>query len=197
MLICKTGLHCVLEASSIGLDQDRLQGLNLNIGIFSNITPEHLDYHNDLETYKNAKAKLFRIENLQYAIINIDDNFGCLLADSLEEDIKLFKISLNQTKLKKDKSIIGAKNLNFNQEGCTFELVYEARTYLVRTRLIGRFNIFNLLSVAAVLISQNVSLDEVALILSAIGDVPGEWRAVEKTPMAVQFILTTLIPQTR
>ena len=69
--------HCVLEASSIGLDQDRLQGLNLNIGIFSNITPEHLDYHNDLETYKNAKAKLFRIENLQYAIINIDDNFGC------------------------------------------------------------------------------------------------------------------------
>ena len=62
--------HCVLEASSIGLDQDRLQGLNLNIGIFSNITPEHLDYHNDLETYKNAKAKLFRIENLQYRIIS-------------------------------------------------------------------------------------------------------------------------------
>ena len=172
--------HCVLEASSIGLDQDRLQGLNLNIGIFSNITPEHLDYHNDLETYKNAKAKLFRIENLQYAIINIDDNFGCLLADSLEEDIKLFKISLNQTKLKKDKSIIGAQNLSFNQEGCTFELVYEARTYLVRTRLIGRFNIFNLLSVAAVLISQNVSLDEVALILSAIGDVPGRMESCGK-----------------
>ena len=169
--------HCVLEASSIGLDQDRLQGLNLNIGIFSNLTQEHLDYHNDSENYKNAKAKLFKIENLQYAIINIDDDFGCLLADSLKENIKLFKISLNQTKLKKDSSIIGAKNLIFNQVGCTFELVYGAQTYPVRSRLIGRFNVFNLLAVAAVLISQNVSLDEVTFIVSLIGDVPGRMES--------------------
>ena len=169
--------HCVLEASSIGLDQDRLQGLNLNIAIFSNITQEHLDYHNDFEAYKNAKAKLFKTENLQYAIINIDDDFGRLLADSLRENISLFKISLNQSKIKNDKSIIGAKNITFNKVGCSFELVYGAQTYLVRSRLIGRFNIFNLLAVAAVLISQNVSLNEVAFILSLIGDVPGRMES--------------------
>ncbi len=165
--------YCALEVSSIGLDQDRLQDLSLDIGIFSNITHDHLDYHYDFEAYKNAKAKLFEIKNLRYAIINIDDDFGSLLIDSLDKSINLFKISLDQSRLKSDKTIIGATNLCFSKVGCSFELVYGGQTHFVKSRLIGRFNISNLLAVAAVLISQNVSLDEVAVILSLIGDVPG------------------------
>tara|TARA_S200000501_G_scaffold328489_1_gene328439 strand:- start:3988 stop:5523 length:1536 start_codon:yes stop_codon:yes gene_type:complete len=165
--------YCALEASSIGLDQDRLQNLSLDIGIFSNITQDHLDYHNDFETYKNAKAKLFKIKNLKYAIINIDDEFGSLLANSLSKSINLFKISLNQSMLKSDKAILGARHLSFDKAGCAFDLVYGAQTHSVKSRLIGRYNILNLLAVAAVLISQDVPLDEVAVILSSIGDVPG------------------------
>jgi len=197
--------YCALEVSSIGLDQDRLQEVSLDIGVFSNITQDHLDYHNDFETYKNAKAKLFKIKNLKYAIINIDDEFGSQIADSLNKSINLFKISLNQSKLKSDKTIIGARNLSFNKSGCTFDLVYEAETHFVKSPLIGRFNIQNLLAVAAILISQNVSLEEVALILSLIGDVPGRLENCGKnlegcpiyidyahTPDALENVLTSL-----
>ena len=76
--------HIVMEVSSHAIDQHRNKDINFEIAAFTNITPEHLDYHGTFEKYKNTKAKLFQsLMKDSKSIINIDDNFGKELVDNV------------------------------------------------------------------------------------------------------------------
>ncbi|MDH5436895.1 MAG: Mur ligase family protein, partial [Gammaproteobacteria bacterium] len=66
----------VMEVSSHGLEQNRVGGVQFDLALFTNLSRDHLDYHGDMESYANAKRKLFQTEGLQYAVINADDAFG-------------------------------------------------------------------------------------------------------------------------
>ena len=70
-----------LEASSIGLEQGRLQGTRFDVAVFTNLTRDHLDYHRDMQAYEKAKAILFDWPGLQHAVINIDDEAGVRMAE--------------------------------------------------------------------------------------------------------------------
>ena len=70
-----------LEASSIGLEQGRLQGTRFDVAVFTNLTRDHLDYHHDMQAYESAKAILFDWPGLQHAVINIDDEAGVRMAE--------------------------------------------------------------------------------------------------------------------
>ena len=80
--------HIVMEVSSHAIDQYRVKDINFEIAAFTNITPEHLDYHGTFENYKNTKAKLFQsLVKDSKAIINIDDDFGRQLSRSLSIEV--------------------------------------------------------------------------------------------------------------
>src|SRR5688500_7503433 len=75
-----------MEVSSIGLDQDRVSGVQFDVGLFTNLTRDHLDYHGTMRRYRVAKARLFECESLEYAVLNLDDAFGADLARRLRRD---------------------------------------------------------------------------------------------------------------
>lgn len=87
----------VMEVSSHALAQHRVAGVNFDLGIFTNLSREHLDYHGDMESYGSAKSQLFRNESLKTAIINIDDEFGRALFSSLSPEIHGISYGLSQT----------------------------------------------------------------------------------------------------
>ena len=87
--LAKSGIsHIALEASSHGISQDRLTGLPVHVAIFTNLSQDHLDFHNDMDSYFAAKAKLFHNHLMLagYAVINIDDSWGARLAANLDNE---------------------------------------------------------------------------------------------------------------
>jgi UDP-N-acetylmuramoyl-L-alanyl-D-glutamate--2,6-diaminopimelate ligase len=88
-----------IEASSIGLDQGRLNGLHIDVALFTNLTRDHLDYHGDMDAYA-AKQRLFGWNSLTTAIINLDDVFGLKLLAHLQQarpDVRLMTYSLEKS----------------------------------------------------------------------------------------------------
>src|SRR6185436_11627707 len=65
-----------MEVSSIGLDQDRVAGVEFDVALFTNLTRDHLDYHATMQRYRAAKARLFGFDTLRHAVVNLDDDFG-------------------------------------------------------------------------------------------------------------------------
>jgi UDP-N-acetylmuramoyl-L-alanyl-D-glutamate--2,6-diaminopimelate ligase len=84
----------VLEVSSHGLDQGRVDGVQLDVAAFTNLSRDHLDYHGDLDAYKAAKARLFSVSSLESAVINVGDSFGAQLAGELDGDIRVITVAL-------------------------------------------------------------------------------------------------------
>jgi UDP-N-acetylmuramoyl-L-alanyl-D-glutamate--2,6-diaminopimelate ligase len=81
----RAGADCVaMEASSHGLEQGRVNGIAFDIALFTNLSRDHLDYHGDMVNYAAAKARLFAMPGLKAAVVNVDDEFGALLAESLD-----------------------------------------------------------------------------------------------------------------
>ena len=78
--------NLVMEVSSHSLDQKRVEGLDFDVAVFSNLSHDHLDYHKTMENYFQAKAKLFQFDNLKKAVINIDDEYGKRLYDMVNPD---------------------------------------------------------------------------------------------------------------
>lgn len=134
-----------LEASSHGLHQHRLQGVGVSVAIFSNLSRDHLDYHADMDDYAAAKARLFDkgyFKDLTHAIINIDDEFGQVLADDLQhQDIPLWTYSTaNPT------ASFFAKDITPSLDGVDFVLQSPFGDVTLKSPLLGLFNVGNLLA---------------------------------------------------
>jgi len=88
-------LACVIEASSIGLEEQRLHGTHIDTAVFTNFTQDHLDYHGSMDAYWRAKAELFDWPGLQAAVLNLDDPKGVELAAALAgRELDLWTVSL-------------------------------------------------------------------------------------------------------
>lgn len=135
-----------IEASSIGLEQGRLRGAAFKVGIFTNLTRDHLDYHGDMEHYAEAKEILFSWPGLEYAVINFGDPASERMAQAaLRAGVKVFSVGISQ----EAKYDLTACNVRHAREGLSFDLVFEGRVKHVTTRLLGTFNIENFLCAAA------------------------------------------------
>lgn len=136
-----------LEASSHGLHQHRLQGVPVQVAIFSNLSRDHLDYHTDMDCYAAAKAKLFDntyFTHLHHAIINIDDTFGQKMAENLSHSA----MTVWTYSLKDSQADFFAQNITPSLDGTTFELKtpFDANPIKLHSPLLGRFNVANLLA---------------------------------------------------
>lgn len=167
---------CALEASSIGIEEGRMNGARVDVAVFTNITRDHLDYHGTMDAYAGAKAKLFHWPRLRTAIVNLDDEFGIQL---MRETSAMRVLGYCIGAPRRDfHAVVRAEDLVDTPFGQRFNLVLPNGRAVVDTALVGRYNISNLLAIAGVLFDAGLSADDVALRLSELTPPPGRMERV-------------------
>ncbi|WP_182212711.1 UDP-N-acetylmuramoyl-L-alanyl-D-glutamate--2,6-diaminopimelate ligase [Stenotrophomonas acidaminiphila] len=136
-----------MEVSSHALDQGRVDAVHYDVAVFTNLTRDHLDYHGDMASYGAAKARLFHRDGLKAAVINLDDGFGRELAGTLAGGVR--GIGLSSTG--QAGASVRAEALVLDGQGIGFDLVIGGERHPLRSPLLGRFNVDNLLAVAGTL----------------------------------------------
>ncbi|NTV09693.1 MAG: UDP-N-acetylmuramoyl-L-alanyl-D-glutamate--2,6-diaminopimelate ligase [Zoogloea sp.] len=156
-----------MEVSSIGLDQGRLNGVQVDVAVFTNLTRDHLDYHGTMEAYAAAKAKCFDLPGLRTAVINLDDRFGVAqarrLAGSGVEVIGYTLVPFNADAAPVDR-VVYADQLHTTPAGIRFTAVCGDVRAKLHPELVGQFNVSNLLAVIGTLIASGFSLTEAAAV---------------------------------
>jgi len=174
---------CAIEASSIGLAEQRLAGTRLHTAIFTNFTQDHLDYHGSMAAYWDAKAALFRWPGLRAAVVNIDDPKGAALALELaSQGLALWTVSCVNGPAR-----LRATNIEQGTQGLCFTVREGEAQHRLSTALIGHYNVANLLGVMATLRSLDVPLSEVVSVCARLSPVPGrmECLTLPGQPLAV------------
>ncbi len=169
---------CAIEASSIGIVERRLDGTRIRVAVFTNFTQDHLDYHGTMEDYWDAKAALFRWPGLQAAVVNIDDAKGAELADLLRGGaLDLWTVSCEG---QPGEARLQALDIAYGDEGLRFTVAEGADRQVLATRLIGQYNVANLLGVIAALRAVDVSLSEAVDACRALLPVPGRMECLHR-----------------
>jgi len=165
-----------LEASSIGIEQGRLDGLHIAIAAYTNLTRDHLDYHGDMAAYEAAKRSLFKWPDLRAAIINLDDEAGRrILADARVRNRVGFSC---KAQTERNDARVRAVDIHHRTQGLSFTLVTPEGKATVTPRLIGQHNVENLLLVASVLRALHWSLPQIVTALSVVKPVDGRLEIV-------------------
>lgn len=163
--------HVAMEVSSHSLDQGRVNAVPFYVGIFTNLTRDHLDYHGTMEAYGLAKQKLFEHPLLQYAVINIDDAFGKKIAH-VAANKSIFTYGFDA-----EASVL-ASQLQLNLSGIQAELITPWGEGTLQSPLIGQFNISNLLAVLSALCLLEIPFDIALHCLAGLASVPGRMQAL-------------------
>ncbi|MGL4990706.1 MAG: UDP-N-acetylmuramoyl-L-alanyl-D-glutamate--2,6-diaminopimelate ligase [Sarcina sp.] len=142
---------CVMEVSSHSLDLDRVYGIEFEVGIFTNLTRDHLDFHKTFENYYNAKFKLF--ERSKISIVNVDDEYGI----QVEKDLK--KLSKNIITFSINKpSNFKAYDINIGERGSKFKLNMDKKEVMFNMNIPGEYNIHNALGI--ILMANFLNINE-------------------------------------
>ena len=157
-----------MEVSSHALDQGRVDAVHYDVAVFTNLTRDHLDYHGDMASYGAAKARLFKRDGLGAAVVNIDDAFGRELLAGLPAGVRAIGTSSRGAQCD-----VRATNVGMDGEGIAFDLVLGDERRSVRSPLLGRFNIDNLVAVAGVLHALGHDADAIAGVLPRLQPIPG------------------------
>jgi len=198
---------CALEASSIGIAEGRLDGARIDVAVFTNLSRDHLDYHESMIDYANEKAKLFTWPRLRLAVCNLDDPLGRELATSTTAT-KVIGYTQCET-VDSRPGTIRAEDVEETVDGLRFRLCAPQGRAVVESGLLGRFNVSNLLAVAAVLFDAGLSAAEVAGRLAGLTPPAGRLQKIggdneplvvvdyAHTPDALGNALQALRPVTR
>jgi UDP-N-acetylmuramyl-tripeptide synthetase len=206
---------CAIEASSIGLEEGRLNATRIRVGVFTNFTQDHLDYHGSMERYWAAKLALFDAEGLAHAVLNLDDPRGPGLAAHLSaRGLDVWTVGIEDEVSKGAR--LFARDLGVTRQGMRCVLgerdgsgrMLDARE--VSLPLVGRYNVSNLLGVIAAARALGVALADAVAACTSLTAVPGrmEWVTVPgecplvlvdyaHTPDALEKALQALQPLAR
>jgi len=166
--------HVAMEVSSHALDQGRVDAVAFDVAVFTNLTRDHLDYHGTMEAYGDAKTKLFSWPTLSAAVINFDDPHSESLIRTLSGNVILVSLSSRGHAA----ANLHAKNVHLNASGISFDLCRGEKTLPVRSALLGRFNVDNLLAVAGSLLALDWPLEKIADVLPKLSPVGGRMSRV-------------------
>lgn len=177
--------NIAIEASSHGIEQYRLEGLNVKAAAFSNFTQDHLDYHKTLENYFNAKARLFSeiLPENSVAILNSDDNkFDEIYAICKKRNHKIYVIGKNP-KTNNEDHFIKISNIDESDLSTNFDFEIEGNKYSVSSSLIGEFQIYNMLMAATLIYAttnnkENNLMNAIATSLNKLDNINGRMQKV-------------------
>ena len=173
---------CAVEASSIGLEERRLDATQIHTAIFTNFTQDHLDYHGSMAAYWAAKEQLFYWPGLKAAVVNIDDARGAELATVLTTgQLNLWTVSCTGP------ARLWARSIQYGLDSLSFEVVEGEAVCQVTAPVVGEFNVLNLLGVIGALRSLGLPLKAIAAVCRTLTPVPGrmETLTAEAAPLVV------------
>jgi len=190
-----------MEVSSHGLHQGRVNGANFKVAVLTNLSRDHLDYHETMEAYAAAKAQLFFWPGLQMSVLNADEAFGQQLAQQLTAQAKPFlTYGLHAGDVR-------GSNLRLQQHGLSMQVSTSQGVAEVFAPVLGRFNAYNVLAVLATLLALDIAMDKAVSAIANIKAVPGRMQQFgddgqplvvvdyAHTPDALEKVLETLREQ--
>ena len=169
--------NVVLEVSSHALSQGRASEIAFDVGAFTNLTQDHLDFHHGMKDYFEAKARLFdsvrdNQKKERAAVINIDDPYGQQLAARFGRDLPMISYGMGA------RAQFRASNFKVEMNGTSYQLNAKEKSYLVRLPLIGRFNVYNSLAALAVAHAIGADVRTSVLALANAPQIPGRLEAI-------------------
>ncbi|HTF97679.1 MAG TPA: UDP-N-acetylmuramoyl-L-alanyl-D-glutamate--2,6-diaminopimelate ligase [Cellvibrio sp.] len=170
-----------IEVSSHSLQQQRVAGLQFSHAIFTNLTQDHLDYHGDLTSYGNAKAKLLLASGLKTAVINLDDDWAKALSAKTPENVKVISYST------RGNADVYAKNIELHAAGTRAQVVTPWGEAEINSPLLGEFNISNLLAVIACVGDQGYTLDQMLPSIEKLEPAPGRMQSIAVDPVTQEI----------
>lgn len=169
--MCDEGVKDVMmEVSSHSLDLHRVDGCDFDIGLFTNLTEDHLDYHKTMENYKKAKGILFGM--CKKSIINIDDAAG-------EYMISVSKGKVLTTGIDNEKAELRAVNIKMTADGVEFDAVYKGETHHIVYHVPGKFSVYNALAAIGAGIMMNVPFIDIVNGLERVKGVKGRFQPIK------------------
>ena len=180
--------YVVIEASSHALDQGRLNSVAIDVAILTNLSRDHLDYHQDMAGYAAAKKHLFNFDSLNTAIVNSADDFGQTLIEDLA---KRSNISLSTYSSQTEEiATLYASDIESTVNGLSFTLHSESGVAKIQSSHIGRFNVDNLLATSAYLLATGISFDNAVNAIQQCQAVDGRMQTygtAQQTHIVIDF----------
>jgi UDP-N-acetylmuramoyl-L-alanyl-D-glutamate--2,6-diaminopimelate ligase len=182
-----------IEVSSIGLVERRTAGMHFDVALFTNLTRDHLDYHGDMESYEAAKRQLFDWPALRHAVVNLDDAAGQRLVTHLRAarpDLAVTGYTLREAAEQPaidGVAVLRASNLRTRGAGTEFHVDAPFGAALVRTQMVGHFNVSNLLAVLGALLARGVEPRAAVEAIEALAPAPGRMQQIggQDAPLVV------------
>jgi UDP-N-acetylmuramoyl-L-alanyl-D-glutamate--2,6-diaminopimelate ligase len=165
--------HCMIEVSSHALDLKRVLGIGFDIAVFTNLSGEHLDYHHSLESYFEAKKKLFFLNHKKRtAVVNLDDSWGKkLIAELRNEELLTYGLEPSAQ--------VSGENFKFSQKGIELSVRYPEGKLTVFSALLGMPNVYNILASISTALALNIPPASIKKGISSLQGVPGRFERVE------------------
>lgn len=160
--------YAVMEVTSTALDRDRVLGCDFDIGVFTNLSRDHLDEHGTMEAYREAKAKLFTM--CKKAVINVDDRVGEIFVSRATCPVTTYGMMKHADFV--------AKEMKFSSHGGEFKLLHQDKTYEVRVSIPGEFTVYNALAAIATCYELGFKLEEIVRAIGQIMFIPGRFETV-------------------
>lgn len=194
--------HLVMEVSSHGLVQHRVDGVRFEVAAFTNLTQDHLDFHETMEAYGEAKASLFLEHAPQTSVVHVDSEFGAKLAARIPGRVLRCSVSTPNADF-------FVQDVTFASTGIRARIRTPAGELAIETPIVGQHNLENVLTVLAIVHALSASLDEAALALRTISAAPGRLEPVvdprgvgilvdyAHTPDALASVIEAIRPTTK
>lgn len=186
--------YCIMEVSSHSLELKRVAGCTFNVGIYTNLTRDHLDFHGTFENYLKAKMKLFDISKT--AAVNIDDEYSSEVLKGIKIPVISYSVDGG--------SDVRAVDVEITSKDSRFTLIYMDKMIPVVLPLPGRFNVYNALAAACACLAEGISLENIKMGLECCMGIPGRSEVIDSgrgftiiidyahTPDGLENILNTV-----
>ena len=162
--------YVVMEVSSQALSQNRVYGIDFSASAITNITPEHLDYHECMENYTEAKLQLFK--SSEFACVNIDDS-------TIEKNLDRISCKKITYSALSDKADYTAKNIICNEKGIQYEFVGLDCISRIKSDLFGRFTVYNTLCAISILLNLGFDMEKISQAVSTLTPIKGRAEIVK------------------
>lgn len=172
--------YCVMETSSIGLAENRVDGLTFKAGVFTNLTHDHLDFHKSMGAYCKAKSKLFNsFKKSSFAIVNMDDPYWQDIIKNTKAEVVLYG---DENKINPSQNTYGYSAITFNVVKHTLDgLTINLDGFLQHFKLVGHFNAYNIAAAYVTLVMLGFEKNSAIEALADINAPPGRFQIVNKS----------------
>ena len=166
--------HCFMEVSSHALDLKRVIGIEFDVVVFVNLSGDHLDYHQTMEKYFEAKKRLFFLNNKKRtAVVNGDDLWGKKLILQLPTGAMTYGLE--------PAAMVRGENFVLNEKGIEVTVIYPEGHFSVSSPLLGKPNLYNILASMAVALTLNLPLPTIQKGIASLTGVPGRFEKIENS----------------